>query len=166
MPKVWIPILGEGQRQQMERIYDMVQPDEVSPILPMPSVNPRRADNILLEYRDLFFDRNWVERGNFVYASEQNPFEVYRQLHRTIHHYNQALAPIGGCQAVISVHSSKLLSIGALLVSYELKAQDPGVGIAHVDTHEYTMDKGVSETDELNKTQLVTMWLAGECFEQ
>ena len=150
----------------MERIYEMVQPNEVSPILPMPSVNPRRADALLIEYRDLFFDRGWVEPGNFVYASEQNPFEVYRQLHKTIHHYNQALAPLGGCQAVISVHSSKLLSIGALLVSYELKTQNPGVGIAHVDTHDYIMERSINRADELKNTELVSMWLAGECYEQ
>ena len=149
----------------MERSYEMVRPDEVSLVLPMSSVNPRRADDLLLEYRDFFLGRNW-ESGNFIFASEQNPFDLYRELHKAILHYNKALTSLGGCQVVISIHSSKLLSIGALLVSYELHAHDPGVGVAQVDTNEYAIDGGVNRADELKNTQLVTMWLAGECYKQ
>ena len=165
IPKVWIPILGEGQSPQMERIYELVQPNEVSPVLPMPSVNPRRGDDLLIEYRELLFDRGWVEQGNFVYASEQNPFEVYRQVFQTASHYNEALQSLGGCQSVISALSSKLLSIGALLVAYELKNQYPGVGIAHVETHGYNVDDKIDREKELENTELASLWLVGDCYE-
>jgi len=46
-PKVWIPLLGEGQRVQLERIHDLVVPDEICPVLPSPSVNPRRGDDLV-----------------------------------------------------------------------------------------------------------------------
>ena len=56
-PKVWIPVLGERQATQLGRIYDLVMPNEIAPLLPSPSVNPRRSDDLLLEYRELLFDR-------------------------------------------------------------------------------------------------------------
>ena len=51
VPRVWIPAIGEGQEEQLRRIYDHVHPDEICPVLPSPSVNPRRADDLIAEYR-------------------------------------------------------------------------------------------------------------------
>ena len=46
-PKVWIPILGEGQEAQLDRIYNLIDvPDEICPVLPFPSLDPRRGDNL------------------------------------------------------------------------------------------------------------------------
>ncbi len=56
-PKIWIPVLGEGQKVQLGIIYDLILPDEICPVLPSPSVDPRRADDLVLEYRELLFDR-------------------------------------------------------------------------------------------------------------
>ena len=135
-PKVWIPLLGEGQATQLERIHELVTPDEICPVMPFPSLDPRRPDNLLLEYRELMFDRLFVEPGNFIYASERNPFDVYRQVRRAILQYRSALEPLGKCKAVISAQSTKLLSVGALLVAYELK-QD--VAIANIESQGYAM---------------------------
>jgi len=57
MPKVWIPILGENRQIQLERIYDLVKPDEICPVLPSPASDPRRADNIMRDYHDLLFNQ-------------------------------------------------------------------------------------------------------------
>ena len=120
-PRVWFPLLGENQTVQLKRIYDLVNPAEICPLLPAPSVNPRRGDELVMEYRELLFDQLRVEARNFIYASETNAFEAYRQLRRAILHYGKALKPLGGSNAVISANSSKLLSVGALLAAYELK---------------------------------------------
>ena len=42
-PRVWFPLLGENQANQIQRIYDLVRPSEVCPLLPAPSRNPRRG---------------------------------------------------------------------------------------------------------------------------
>lgn len=165
IPKVWIPILGEGQSGQLERIYALVNPDEICPVLPFPSLNPRRGDKLLIEYRELLFDQWRVEPGNIIYASEQNPFEAYRQIHRAVRYYNQALEPLGGCKAVVSVLSSKLLSLGALLATYELKEAGMSVSLAHVEAQGYEMavrENGESATRE---GELFTLWLVGDCYE-
>jgi hypothetical protein len=165
-PKVWVPILGEKQAQQLERIYNLVIPDEICPILPMPSVNPRRTDNLLIEYRELLFDRLRVDQRNLIYVDEQNPFEVYRELHRTIRDYNKALSTLGGCQVVISALSSKLLSMGALLAAYEMKNYGSGVGIAHVETKGHHFENSGDMENVLSETTPSTLWLAGDCYER
>ena len=100
-PLVWIPMLGEDKKDQIIRISDHVSPREICPVLPSPSTNPRRGDSIMLEYRDLL-DRLQIETSNIIYASEQNPFETYRQIHKTIHHYRDTLKTLGKPRFVIS----------------------------------------------------------------
>lgn len=160
VPRIWIPVLGEGKEAQLTRLYDHVRPDEICPVLPSPSVNPRRADDLVVEYRELLFDRLRVEPPNFIYASEWNPFEVYRQIYRTIERYNDALEALGKCKVVVSALSSKLLSVGALLAAYEAKRKGFMVGISHVETHGYKIQGAIGSYDP----ELFTLWVAGECY--
>jgi hypothetical protein len=159
-PKIWIPVLGEGKNEQLIRIYDHVRPDEICPVFPSPSVNPRRADNLVQEYRKLLFDRLQVEPSNFIYASEWNPFEVYRQIRMTIKRYNSALEALGKCKVVVSVLSNKLLSVGALLAAYEAKQNKYMIGISHVETHGYQIHGDIVSCDP----KLYSLWIAGECY--
>jgi len=140
-------------------------PDEIAPLLPSPSVNPRRSDDLLLEYRELLFDRFRVEPSNFIFASERNPFEVYRQIRRAVLHYRDALERLGGCKAVLSALSTKLLSVGALLVAYELKRSKVDVGVAHVECQGYTMEAATEGDGAKTQSELFGLWLWGECYE-
>ena len=156
-PRVWIPLLGENQSIQLERIHELVGPDEICPVLPSPSRDPRRGDNLVQAYHRLLFD-NWrIEPRNLIYGSEQNPFEVYRQLGRVICSYRESFAPLGGAKFVLSAVSSKLLSISALLVAYDFRANGIEIGIAHVDCHGYRIDQQVPMHSELSG-----LWLTGE----
>lgn len=161
-PKIWIPVLGKRQQAQLERINQFVMPDEICPLLPSPAQDPREGDSIVIEYRELLFDQLRVEPRNIIYAAESNPFEVYRQLMRSILHYDRVLKPLGGCKIALSAMSSKLASIGVLLAAYELGRREPKVtvGVAHVESQGYR----VEPTDTDPSTTLFTMWLAGECY--
>jgi hypothetical protein len=159
-PKVWIPVLGEGRTTQFDRIYDMVKPKEVCPVLPSPSRDPRRGDDIVIEYRDLLFDQLRVDPRNIIYASEFNPFEVYRQIRKAAIHYHDVLDLIGGCKIALSALCSKLMSLGVLLVGYDLKAANSlQIGIAHIECQGYEMPESV-----VPNPQPVGLWLAGECY--
>jgi hypothetical protein len=159
-PRVWLPLLGENRAPQFDRIYDLVKPDEVAPVLPSPSRNPRRADDIVMQYREFLFDQIGLDPRDFLYASEQNPFEVYRQLRKAILHYRQVLGLLGGCKFALSALSSKLMSLGALLVAYELKRAGMDVGVAHIECQGYRMDSPNSNPE------VVGLWLSGECYAQ
>lgn len=162
-PRIWIPVLGRRQKPQLEMINSWVSPDEICPLLPSPSQDPREGDALVIEYRDVLFDRLRVEPRNIIYAAESNPFEVYRQLMRSILHYQQALNPLGGCKVALSAMSSKLASIGVVLAAYELGRRNPRmiVGVAHVETQGYRIEEaaGIAPTPTL-----FTMWLSGECY--
>ncbi len=160
VPRIWIPVLGEGKEAQLIRLHDQIHPDEICPLLPSPSVNPRRADDLVSEYRVFLFDRLRVEPSNFIYASEWNPFEVYRQIIRTVERYNDALKDLGGCKVVVSAVSSKLLSVGALLAAYEAKRKGFMVGISHVETRGYKIQEKIEDCHP----ELFSLWVAGECY--
>jgi hypothetical protein len=165
LPKVWLPILGERQAVQLARINDLVRPDEICVVLPSPSINPRRGDDLILEYRQLLYDELMVDPRNFVFASELNPFEAYKQLRRAIVHYNEALMPLGGCRSILTSVSSKLLSLSALLAAYELKEAHFDISVAHIECDGYKIqseDAAIEAATE--RTSLFGLWLTGEFY--
>lgn len=164
--KIWIPVLGEGQAEHLSRIYTHVAPNEICPVLPSPARDPRRADNLVLEYHALLFDQLRVEPRNIIYADEQNPFELYRQLHRTIQSYESALLPIGGCRCALSAHSSKLMSVGVLLTAYEMKRTGHSIGVVHLEStrSDISFDAALGIDDLTRHSELHGLWLAGECY--
>lgn len=162
---IWLPILGEGNGGQILAAHEKIDPDEICPVLPFPSHNPRRSDALLTEYHQLLFDELAVEGQNIIYVPEQNPFEVYRTLAQTIQDYNETLETLGGCDIVISTFSSKLLSIGALLCAYEFKVFNKvNVGILNVDSSGYEIDDEAAAQKIGEKSELFLIWLAGEPY--
>lgn len=162
-PRVWFPVLGEGQRERLELIRDHINPDEICPVLPFPSRDPRRGDEIVAEHRTTLFDDFNVEPGNFLLACEHNPFEAYKQLFTTMDRYRLALNELGGCKAFVSPVSSKLLSVAVLLACYDHRFGDvPGqrldVGIPYVETADY----GEPNQGGSTKFEQYSMWIRGE----
>ncbi|MBD3191027.1 MAG: hypothetical protein GF308_10305 [Candidatus Heimdallarchaeota archaeon] len=177
LEKIWIPILGEGKEIQLKKIYDYVSPIDICFILPFPSRNPRRGDNIFLDYRDFIFSKlgKTDVSQNILYASEKNPFDVSRQIINTVIRYNKSLKLIGGCICVISTLSSKIMSLGALLATYDLQKNDYDVGIAYTEAKGYNISQEIEQKiDELEDNEsssiwledneLFSIWLEGECY--
>ena len=162
-PKVWMPILGESKLGHFDRIYNLVAPDEIAPIVPFPCKNPRRSDNLILEYRRHIFDTHRIEPSNFIYVPEQNPFGVYREIRSAVQHYSNSLQTLGGCKVVLSALSSKLLSLGALLAAYELKRAGHAVGIAHVHALGYNMSNPPSRA---KNGEMFEVWVTGEPYQE
>ncbi len=159
---VWLPILGEGNSGQIKAAHEKIKPDEICPVLPFPSRDPRRSDALLIEYHQLLFDELNIEGQNIIYVPEQNPFEVYRTLSQTIRDYNETLTTLNGCDVVISTFSSKLLSIGALLCAYEYKVlNNVKVGILNVDSSGYEIENEADAQSMGEESELFLIWLAG-----
>ena len=163
VPRVWFPVLGEAQQRRLEVIRDSVNPDEICPVVPFPSRDPRRGDQIVSEHVAVLFEDFRVEPSNILRASEFNPFEAYRQLFLAMDRYRRALRELGGCKAFVSPLSSKLLSVGALLACYDHRFGDVigerlTVGIPYVETAAYA-DPELGEDVE---SELYSMWIRGE----
>ena len=139
VPRVWFPVLGEAQGRRLELIHERLNPDEICPVVPFPSRDPRRGDEIVSEHGQLLFTDFRIEPSNILRASEFNPFEAYRQLFWAMERYRRALGELGGCKAFVSPLSSKLLSVGALLACYDhrfgvVEGERLRVGIPYVET--------------------------------
>ena len=166
--EVWIPILGERQLDQFDKIKSKLNPVDICPVLPFPSENLRRGDSLIVEYQDKLFSDAEFEAKNIVYVDESNPFQVYRLINQIINRYNESFNLLEGCKIIISALSSKLLTLGAFLAAYEKKKEGTNVGIMHVESLGNDLDPSYEENkldiDKHNK--LFELWLTGEPYNE
>jgi hypothetical protein len=169
-PKIWFPVLAEDVAEQLDRINTHITPDDVCPVLPIQSSDARRADNIIRELGELIFERLAVDPRDIIYATEWNPFQLYRSLLSAMERYEESLRPFGGSRFIISPLSSKSLSIGCLLAAFE-KRMDGNtgrmrIGMAHIETRRYEAEKLAPDAPFLNAALIVptSLWLTGDCY--
>lgn len=164
--KVWIPLLGEGQSGQLSKISQQVSGlVEFCPFFPMPSVDPYRSRNLLMEHRELLADDLVVGSKDYVYAHETNPFDVCRKIYNTAQLYYDLFKPLDGCKIVISPLSNKLMCVGALLATCELLTEKLEVGIVYVAARGYDLhDENIDIDAESQQSVPYSMWLAGDCY--
>jgi hypothetical protein len=164
-PIVWFPVLAEDVVEQLTRIADRTNPDEICPVLPAQSANPRRGDNIIENLGELLFDRFDIDNRDILRATEWNPFQLYRSLMATMARYEESLALFGGARFVLSPLSSKGLSIGCLLAAFEKRARGDRnhvrVGLAHVESKRYD----ARNLPDNPKYDLISAWLTGDCYQ-
>lgn len=177
-PLLWLPILGEQKHTHLNETYEELKAKqkkmEIFPVLPFPSRDPRRSDNLVEEHHQLLFDKFRVEFDDVLYVPEQNPGEVYLGLVRTIARFHHAMQPLGGCRVAISPFSSKLLSVGAMLASYELhkyrqsvetlKERAIDVGIITTVTESYTAPARSELLRHHQDSEVFVTWVAGEPY--
>ncbi len=164
---IWLPIMGEDKKPHISVAYGELEPTEVCPIFPFPAKNPRRPDALLIKYHRLLFDRLKVESQNIMYVPEQNPFEAYKILVKTVRNYSNSLQILGGCRAALSTFSSKLLSIGTLLAAYQVNIVDQQdiIGVMNVDARGYEIEN-IDAWKEFDKeSELFLIWLTGDPYE-
>lgn len=165
-PLIWFPILGEDKATHIQKAFAKITENtgrlfEICPTFPFPSKDPRRSDALLMDYHQILFDELSIEAQNIMYVPEQNPFEAYVQLSRAIKNYSKSLDVLGGCKVALSTFSSKLLSIGTLLVAYENKEL---VGVLNVDTKGYVLKDTAGFKKLKAKSELYVSWIAGEAY--
>ena len=152
---IWAPIVGENSGPAMTAIHEFLDPADVYPVLPFPSVDPRRADTLLLEHRIELMDQFQVNPGNIIFADERNPFDLYRTLSELHSELRFTFEQLGQTKLAVSTHSSKLLSVGVLLAAYEQAL--PVVAAPPIDYEIEAIDTRAS----VEESQLACAWLAG-----
>jgi hypothetical protein len=169
-PLVWFPVLGENRVNQLQKIIDsaLIPPlAEVCPVLPHPSKDPRRADNLLVEYRGPLFDSRKTPTSNIIYANESHPFEAYRQLLGAMQRYHNSMKIMGGCRLVITPLGSKLITLGAGLACFEMRPSELnakyGVAIPHAEPRRYVVSM---EALRRSEPELSALLLTGSAYAQ
>lgn len=167
-PLVWFPILGEGRVGQLNKIMEYAgisNSTEICPVLPHPSRNPRRADDLLVEYKEPLFDSRQTPVSNILYVHESNPFEAYRQLLSAMRRYQHSMTIMGGCRLVVTPLASKLITLGAGLACFEMKPPDftekYGVAIPHAEPTRYVAP--IREIQN-SKPQISALLLTGTAY--
>jgi hypothetical protein len=140
---VWFPLLGKScQDDELRKLHNMLQPKEICPVLPFPSRNPRRSDEILSNLGERLFLDFKIDKRNIIYVAEQNVLDTYNKLHNAIYYYNEVLEEIGKPRFFVSTGSSKLIGLGTLLVHLELSESEsnPRISFAHVKNGGYNFN--------------------------
>ncbi|MEQ1766215.1 MAG: hypothetical protein ABL859_02195 [Methylotenera sp.] len=133
--KLWVPQLSEGKAQATSTMYAKLSPvAEVCPIIPFPSHNPRRGDNILFEYKDVLTEEWDSGLLNIIYAHESNPLDVYRSVSSLHKIREQVFTDTGETPiTILSPAGWRIGSLGLLLASIDLK-----LPVLYVETIGYT----------------------------
>jgi len=168
-PFVWFPVLGENRIGQLERVitHEVPTDAEICPVLPHPSKNPRRADMLLLEYRDQLFDRMRVPTSNVMYAHEAHPFEAYRQLFNAMERYRKSFELLGGCRLVVTPLSSKLITLGVGLACFNMRNASDGakhlLAIPYAEPRRYRVESSLLHT---SKPEIAVLLLTGLAYQK
>lgn len=167
-PLVWFPVLGEHRLNQLQIIRSTEIPGEaeICPVLPHPSRNPRRADRLLVEYKEALFDSRRTPTSNILYVHESQPFEAYRQLLGAMRRYQQSMEILGGCRLVVTPFGSKLVTLGAGLACFEMRPTDLerasyGVAIPQVEPTRYVVEPRAVES---SRPEICCLLLTGEAY--
>ena len=165
-PLVWFPVLGEGRVNQLQKIAGSIPTEaEVCPVLPHPSKDPRRADRLLVEYREPLFDSRKTPTSNILYAHESHPFEAYRQLLGAMWRYQSSMTILGGCRLIMTPLGSKLITLGAGLACFEMRPADLnakyGVAIPHAEPRRYLAS---AESLRQSEPEVSVLLLTGEAY--
>jgi|SRR5579863_3896945 len=167
-PLVWFPILGENKVDQLQKVMGLAIPPnaEICPVLPHPSRNPRRADRLLVEYRQPLFDARETPTANILYAHEAQPFEVYRQLLSSMTRYRESMSIMGGCRLVVTPLGSKLITLGAGLACFEMRppdmSADYGIAIPYAEPTRYVVPV---EALHGSKPEISALVLTGDAYD-
>jgi hypothetical protein len=167
LPLVWFPILGENRLGQIKKIMNEI-PDraEICPVLPHPSFNPRRGDELLKEYQELLFKSGATPLSNILYAHEAHPFEAYRQLLGAMTRYQTTLDIVGGCKLIVTPLASKLITVGCALACYEMKLKTNGtkssVAIPYAEPKRYTTTLAALKE---SRPEISALVLTGEAYD-
>lgn len=158
-PQIWVPVLG-GELSRFEAIYEFIKPEDVFPIIPFPSSNPRRGDDILLSARETLFARWGVPIDNVLYASGAVPWDVFRKIADFVESQTTIRDDVS---VVVSALSGRSLSLGVLMAAlwcdlYMCHAQPTTYAISHRERNKLKNDCE-SATPTL-------YWLAGELYDE
>ena len=119
---------------------------------------------MMQKYHEFFTEKQFTEPQNITYADEQNPFELYRIVSNMIQGHQATFEPISEHVCFgIALLTSKLLSLGALLVGLEYNncVTIYNVSSANYEIEDATVFKQINEGSEP-----FLLWITGEAYNE
>lgn len=155
--KLWMPQLALDCNQELGRIYEFVDPNDTSPVLPFPSRDPKVADQLALAYGEELLGAWEVDVRNIVYADEDDPLDVYRTILRIDDLRRPVFEGCGGSSIIVSPTRSKATALGALMACVERD-----LPVAYLEAEAYHMREEAARPREGHT--LMHLWLEGTAY--
>lgn len=157
--RVWLPQLAAGRMPTLQKIIAAQDsPYKICPILPFPARNPRRADDLLSEFRELLDDRT-VDVRDFLYVSERNPLDTFRKLSMLKQRYDRTMEDVYQPELLLSPLGSKVMAVGAMMAAIE-----HDLPVQHVENVRYDFDPDRSLPSGEPVDVTVHIWLHGPIY--
>ena len=140
---IWFPVLGMYHESAFNVIAEFLDPIEICPVVPFPSANVRRGENILRNIGEALFRERSVDKRNIIYVPEKSPILVYNKLYDTICYYDKALSANKEkkYKYVFSSVSSKLIDIGVILTILQSEENyQVGIVVVKNQGHEFIQE--------------------------
>lgn len=160
--KLWVPQLAENSLPQMSTMFQALSASspvaEVCPIVPFPSVRPRRGDDLLFEFGDQLLGDWESSHLNIIYAHESDPMDVYQSISRMDSARKEVFqAANQSAITVLSPNGWRMGSLGMLLAAVDLD-----LPMLYVETIGYTTGSAPPAGVTVSKPDhLWHVWLAG-----
>ncbi len=144
LAQVWIPQLARGRALALTQIGAAIPSRyKICPLLPFPARNPRRADDLLAEYRTELVDEWEVDPRDVLYASERNPLDCYRTLSTLKTRFDRTMRGTYEPRMVLSPVGSKVLAAGALMAAIEHE-----MAVQYLETESYLFENAMIGPNE------------------
>jgi hypothetical protein len=154
--KLWVPQLVSGKKDSLRRIHEFLGAHETCPILPFPSKNPRRGDELIEEFVTFLASAWEVDPRNYIYTAEEEPLDLYRTLLRLSIARDKVYREHGGSLMILSPVGSKVTAIGALMAAIE-----GNFPVVYLETLSYQADKEQLKPRFHEDEQPIHIWLTG-----
>lgn len=155
--KLWIPQLSVPKLGALEKIYYYTAFDDVCPILPFPSSDPRRGDVIAERFLEQIEGAWDVDARNIVYVSEDDPLDTYRVILDIEEQHRRVFEKTFNSVVVLSPVGSKVVALGSLMAAIERS-----LPVVYVEALKYELPM---EKDTVNQeSELLHVWLYGDAY--
>ena len=170
--KLWLPLMSASKNKVLNKIYDKTEPHDVCPIVPFPSKEPRKGDELTaIHYREELENTWGVAPQDFIYTDEGRPLDIYRTIMRVNKDRESVFNIFGGSMLILSPLGSRMPTIGMLMAALE-----GGFPVVYVETLNYHVNWG--KVDEIQKhmeedwekgempkdLEIAHVWLYGEAY--
>lgn len=155
---IWLPHLAPRRHSTLQKIRaSLGDLHKVCPVLPFPASDPRRADGLLAEYRELVTEDWEVDGRDLIYVSESNPLDSFRSIETLRQRHFKSVRGYYDPELVLSPIGSKVMAAGAMMAAIRYR-----IAVQFVEAIRY--DLGGSGAASPRPLDLVHVWLDGPVY--
>ncbi len=157
--RIWVPQLARGRKGALTDIgLSVGECYKICPVLPFPAQDPRRADNLIMEFESELTNEWQVDPRDMVYVSEHNPLDSYRTLSTLSERYDRTVRGTFSPHMILSPIGSKVMAAGALMAAIEYD-----LTVKYLETVRYDFNAATAE-GRIEPDQIVHMLLSGPAY--